>query len=85
VTVPVRCPRCAVGVVRVQASTWPTSLGPAWSAWADEPLSCSAGCVLAPAQVQRLLVGVFEVQTASGGGYQLPLFAGGDDDEEAAA
>ena len=52
------CPRCAFGLVSVAVATWPDARargGERRSAWADEPLRCSAGCALTTGHVVALL------------------------------
>ena len=72
---PAACPRCASGVVRVAVLTWDTPAGRGKSVYADEPLSCSRGCVLSPSQVERVLTAVYAAPLgAPGPAVQLPLF-----------
>lgn len=90
VDVPTPCPRCAAGVVTVREATWESSLGPRKSVWVDEPAHCAGpspwvGCALTAAQVERLLVSVYEAPAGAPGlARQLPLFALPDAGEEAA-
>ena len=75
IAVPVGCPRCPTGVVRPRLVTWTGALGPQRSVWADEPLVCSQGCVLTPAQVRRVLVAADRARAV-----QLPLFGAPEED-----
>ncbi len=63
------CPCCPTGTVAVSEASWETPYGRRTSVWADEPLSCSRGCVLTPAQVERVLTAVYDAPAR-----QLPLF-----------
>jgi hypothetical protein len=69
VSVPVPCPRCATGLVRLGSSSWVGSSGPGRCLWLDEPARCSAGCALTWLDVQRLLVRAYRAPAR-----QLPLF-----------
>ena len=53
------CPVCPAGRVGIHERSWPTPVGTGRSVWADEPLSCSRGCLLTPPQVRRLVLDVY--------------------------
>jgi hypothetical protein len=59
-------------VVVVQETSWTADGRPASrrSVWADGPAHCSAGCALSDAQLERVLVGVYDGRS---GAVQLPL------------
>lgn len=58
--VPVPCPWCRGGLVVVERQSWETEMGRRGGCWVDEPVRCSAGCVLHSEDVQRLLLRVLE-------------------------
>jgi hypothetical protein len=69
VSVPVPCPRCGIGIVRLGSSSWTGSTGRRRCLWLDEPARCSAACGLTWLDVQRLLLRAYRAPAT-----QLPLF-----------